>query len=273
MKTNEKIKGKGLSLILGDVDFKAEELQHDSENTIVVNLSNLVLNPYFEFEPDAKAVENLANAIKENGQLTPILVRKKDNYYEVVTGEKRYYACKLIGLEKIKVVVCDFSDQEVQALYMYDLINKDRLNLVAEANMYESIIKNRNISQSEFAKKLNKSRSSISNSLRLLSLEKKVLDLIIKYRLTLGQVKPLIGLDSNFIEEVIERIHNENLSSRDVEKIAQGEKSKNKKITILNDTEKILNRKFDCKSKVRGKKIELTFKSKKELDAFINSLK
>ena len=118
MKTNEKIKGKGLALILGDVDFKAKELQKDRENTIQVDISNIVLNPYFEFEPDPRSVEKLANAIKENGQLTPILVRKKDDYYEVITGEKRYFACRSIGLEKIKVVVCDFSDQEVQELYM-----------------------------------------------------------------------------------------------------------------------------------------------------------
>ena len=273
MKVNEKIKGKGLSLILGDVDFKAEELQHDNENSILVDISNLILNPYFEFEPDPRAIEKLANAIKENGQLTPILVRKKDNYYEVVTGEKRYYACKSIGLEKIKVVVCDFSDREIQELYMYDLINKDRLNLVSEAKLYSNIIKYKNVSQSELAKRLGKSRSSISNSLRILTLDKSVLNLVNKYKLTLGQVKPLIGLDNEVITNLIERINSEKLSSREIEVIARGEKNKNKKIIILNETERMINQRYSCKSRVRGNKIELTFRNKKELEVFINSLK
>lgn len=273
MKTNEKTKGKGLSLILGDdLDFKAEELQHDSENTISVNLSDLVLNPFIEFEPDSKAIAKLTEAIKENGQLTPILVRKKDNYYEVVTGEKRYYACKEIGLEKIKVVVCDFDDQEVQELYMYDLLNKDRLNLVTEAKLYKSIIENKGINQSELAKRLDRSRSSISNSLRLLTLDNSVLKLIVKYKLTLGQVKPLIGLDTDYIIEVIERINKQGLSSREIERIAKGEKSKHKSLCIINDVEKKLNDKFNCKTKLRGKKIEFTFKSGRELQNFINSI-
>ena len=127
MKTNEKIKGKGLALILGDVDFKAKELQKDQENTILVDINKIILNSYFEFEPDPRSIEKLANAIKENGQLTPILVRSKNDYYEVITGEKRYFACKSIGLEKIRVVVCDFTDQEVQELYMYDSFFIDKI--------------------------------------------------------------------------------------------------------------------------------------------------
>lgn len=273
MKTNEKTRGRGLSLILGDVDFKAEELQQDNEHAFYVDLSSLVLNPYFEFEPDSRAIEKLANAIKENGQLTPILVRKKDNYYEVVTGEKRYYACKSIGLDKIKVVVCDFSDNEVQELYMYDSFNKERLNLVVEARLYKSVIDYKKISQSELSRKLGKSRSSISNSLRLLSLDEEILNLIIKYKLTLGQVKPLIGLEKDYIIELIERIKEEKLSSRTIEAITHGEKNKNKRLIILNDKERMLNKKYNCHSKVRGKKIELIFKSKKELEEFINSLK
>ncbi len=273
MKINEKTKGKGLSLILGDnLDFKAEELQHNSENTILVKLSDLVLNPFIEFEQDSKAIAKLAEAIKENGQLTPILVRKKDNYYEVVTGEKRYYACKIIGLDKIKVVVCDFDDQEVQELYMYDLLNKDRLNLVTEAKLYKSIIENKGISQSELAKRLDRSRSSISNSLRLLTLDNEVLKLIVKYKLTLGQVKPLIGLDTDYIIEIIENINKQGLSSRDIEDIAKAEKSKHKSLCIINDTERKINDKFNCKTKIRGKKIEFTFKNSNELQKFVNSL-
>lgn len=273
MKINEKTKGKGLALILGDLDYKAKELQKDSENTIQVDMANIVLNPYFEFSPDSRSVEKLANAIKENGQLTPILVRKKENYYELITGEKRYYACKSIGLDKIKVVVCDFSDQEVQELYMYDSFNKDRLNLVSEAKLYRNIIELKKINQSELAKRLGKSRSSISNSLRLLTLDKEVLDLVAKYKLTLGQVKPLIGLDTEIIIKLISRINSEKLSSREIELIARGEKNKNKKIIILNETERMLNQRYSCKSRVRGNKIELTFRNKKELEVFINSLK
>ena len=160
-----------------------------------------------------------------------------------------------------------------QELYMYDLINKDRLNLVSEAKLYSNIIKYKNVSQSELAKRLGKSRSSISNSLRILTLDKSVLNLVNKYKLTLGQVKPLIGLDTEIIIKLISRINSEKLSSREIEVIARGEKNKNKKIIILNETERMINQRYSCKSRVRGNKIELTFRNKKELEVFINSLK
>ena len=151
--------------------------------------------------------------------------------------------------------------------------NKEKLNLVSEAKLYRNIIEFKKINQTELAKRLGKSRSSISNSLRLLSLDKEVLDLIAKYKLTLGQVKPFIGLSKDYIIELIERINIEKLSSREIEVITRGEKNKNKKIIILNDIEKMLNNKYKCKSKVRGAKVELVFKNKQELEEFINLLK
>lgn len=273
MKINEK-KGKGLSLILGDdLDFKAENLQQNSEQAILINIDSLVLNPYFEVFPEEKEIENMANAIRENGQLTPILVRKKEDKYEVVTGEKRYYACKLLGLQSIKVVVCDLKDNEVQDIYLYDLLKKNKLNLVSEARLYQGLIKNKGINQTELANRLGKSRASISNILRILKLNKKALRLINKYQLSLGQVKPLIGLENSNIESLIERINKEKLSSRDVEKIAFAEKNKNKGLSLINEKEKHLNTILNCKSKIRGKKVEFTFKTKKELDDFISNLK
>lgn len=272
MKTNEK-KGRGLSLIFGDdLDFKTKDLQKN-ESAIEIDIDNLVLNPFFEVFPEDKEIEKMANAIKNGGQLTPILVRKKEDKYEVVTGEKRYYACKFLGLQNIKVIVCDLKDNEVQDIYLYDLLNKNKLNLVSEARLYQGLIKNKGINQTELASRLGKSRSSISNVLRILKLNKKSLKLISKYQLTLGQVKPLIGLETSNIESLIERINKENLSSRDVEKIVSAEKKKNKGLSLINEKEKQLNALFNCKSKLRGKKVEFTFKTKKELEEFISGLK
>lgn len=273
MKTNEKTRSKGLSLILGDdLDYKVQRLQSNTENIVLLDIDSLTLNEEFKYEPDQKDVEKLAGAIQENGQITPILVRKKDGHYEVVTGEKRYFACKYLGMDKIKVVICDFSDNEVHDLYLYDLFDKNKLNLVYEAKLYKNIIENKGISQTELANRLNKSRSTISNFLRILSFDDDILNTIMTNKLTLGQVKPLVGLTSKVISLLIERIVNENLSSRDIEVLAALEKNKNKKIYLASENEKKINIINNCKSKIRGRKIELIFKDNESLKEFINKI-
>ncbi len=259
--------GKGLSSLLGDKKFSILE---NVKNEL--NIEDIVINkdqPRKNFKKEE--LDELANSIKKYGVLQPILVRKlNNNKYQIIAGERRYRASKIAGLKTIPAIIKDFNDEESFNLSIIENIQRENLNAVEEAYAYKTLMENYNYTHQNIADKVGKSRSHITNIIRLLNLPDVVLSHLINGNIEMGHARALINC--NFIEDIIDHIVDNKLSVRDVEKLIKKERNFQKKQTKKED-ERINTLKqkgFNCK--ISNKSISFRFNSKKELDSFINNL-
>ena len=202
--------GRGLSALFGDESPKASA-QNDVPNKIAI--SDLTRNPYQPRETfnEAKLIE-LVNSIKKNGIIQPIAVRPKKSEagkYEIVAGERRWLAAQKAGLHDIPVNVLDLSDVESLEVAIVENIQRDDLSPIEEARGYKRLSDEFKYDHESISKLMSKSRSHISNTLRLLSLPKDVIAMLEEGTLTSGQARPLIGLAnaSSIAEEILSLIH------------------------------------------------------------------
>jgi len=218
--------GRGLSALFGDSSPK--ENKADVVNLNKISISDLSRNPY---QPrqffDEEKLEELSNSIKKNGIIQPIAVRPKKSdsgKYEIVAGERRWLAAQRAGLHEIPVNILDLSDSESLEVAIVENIQRDDLNAVEEAKGYERLSKEFKYDHESISKLMSKSRSHISNSLRILTLPPDVLNLIEEGSLTAGQARPLIGLidPSRMAEEIVLK----NYSARKVEYLVKSKKIK-----------------------------------------------
>lgn len=259
--------GKGLSSLLGDKKFSILE---NVKNEL--NIEDIVINkdqPRKNFKKEE--LDELANSIKKYGVLQPILVRKlNNNKYQIIAGERRYRASKIAGLKTIPAIIKDFNDEESFNLSIIENIQRENLNAVEEAYAYKTLMENYNYTHQNIADKVGKSRSHITNIIRLLNLPDVVLSHLINGNIEMGHARALINC--NFIEDIIDHIVDNKLSVRDVEKLIKKEGNFQKKQTKKED-ERINTLKqkgFNCK--ISNKSVSFRFNSKKELDSFINNL-
>lgn len=259
--------GKGLSSLLGDKKFSILE---NVKNEL--NIEDIVINkdqPRKNFKKEE--LDELANSIKKYGVLQPILVRKlNNNKYQIIAGERRYRASKIAGLKTIPAIIKDFNDEESFNLSIIENIQRENLNAVEEAYAYKTLMENYNYTHQNIADKVGKSRSHITNIIRLLNLPDVVLSHLINGNIEMGHARALINC--NFIEDIIDHIVDNKLSVRDVEKLIKKEGNFQKK-QIKKEDERINTLKqkgFNCK--ISNKSISFRFNSKKELDSFINNL-
>jgi ParB family chromosome partitioning protein len=221
--------GRGLSALFGDEKPKDKPQEIKKSNT--VSISDLSRNPYQprEYFSEEK-LEELANSIKKNGIIQPIAVRPKKiepGKYEIVAGERRWLAAQKAGLHDIPVNVLDLSDVESLEVAIVENIQRDDLNPIEEAKGYKRLSEEFDYDHESISKLMSKSRSHISNTLRLLSLPKDVVGMLEEGSLTSGQARPLIGLvnASSIAEEVVQK----NYSARKVEYLVKSKKSGSKK--------------------------------------------
>lgn len=259
--------GKGLSSLLGDKKFSILE---NVKNEL--NIEDIVINkdqPRKNFKKEE--LDELANSIKKYGVLQPILVRKlNNNKYQIIAGERRYRASKIAGFKTIPAIIKDFNDEESFNLSIIENIQRENLNAVEEAYAYKTLMENYNYTHQNIADKVGKSRSHITNIIRLLNLPDVVLSHLINGNIEMGHARALINC--NFIEDIIDHIVDNKLSVRDVEKLIKKEGNFQKK-QIKKEDERINTLKqkgFNCK--ISNKSISFRFNSKKELDSFINNL-
>lgn len=259
--------GKGLSSLLGDKKFSILE---NVKNEL--NIEDIVINkdqPRKNFKKEE--LDELANSIKKYGVLQPILVRKlNNNKYQIIAGERRYRASKIADLKTIPAIIKDFNDEESFNLSIIENIQRENLNAVEEAYAYKTLMENYNYTHQNIADKVGKSRSHITNIIRLLNLPDVVLSHLINGNIEMGHARALINC--NFIEDIIDHIVDNKLSVRDVEKLIKKEGNFQKK-QIKKEDERINTLKqkgFNCK--ISNKSISFRFNSKKELDSFINNL-
>ena len=218
--------GRGLSALFGDQPSNEELYKEKQLNKI--SISDLSRNPYQPRNTfNQEKLEELSNSIRKKGVIQPIAVRPKKNdsgKYEIVAGERRWLAAQRAGLHEIPVNILDLSDAESLEVAIVENIQRDDLNPVEEAKGYERLSKEFKYDHESISKLMSKSRSHISNSLRLLTLPPDVLNMIEEGSLTAGQARPLIGLidPSRVAEEIVLK----NYSARKVEYLVKSKKIK-----------------------------------------------
>ena len=235
--------GRGLSALFGDEKNHEKHAETSILNKLLI--SDLSRNPYQPRQNFSETkLEELANSIKKNGIIQPIAVRPKksaDGKYEIVAGERRWLAAQRAGLHEIPVTVLDLSDVESLEVAIVENIQRDDLNPIEEARGYKRLNEEFNYDHDSISKLMSKSRSHVSNTLRLLTLPSDVISMLEEGTLTSGQARPLIGLSnaSSIAEEIVAK----NYSARKVEYLTRNKKSDNsaKKIdtNIIKAQEKI----------------------------------
>lgn len=263
----KKVLGKGLSAIFSD--FK-----EDSENIENIPINNIKPSPYQprDFNNESN-LQELANSIKEKGVIQPIIIRKINDVYELIAGERRLKASKLAGLETIAAIVKNFSDEEAAQIALIENIQREDLNPLEEALAYKKLIENFKYTQEELAEKLGKNRATIANTLRLLNLPKQIIKLIKENKITAGHARALLSLnDEKFQIELANLIAAKKINVRDTEAIV-----KEKTINFdFSEYENLLQNALKIKTKIKYSgnkgKIEINFDSKKELEDLVKKL-
>jgi ParB family chromosome partitioning protein len=224
---SDKKLGKGLSALLGDNNKNKRPISSQSSSEEVVDIISLekivagIYQPRQNF--DQNELEELANSIKEHGLIQPILLRKtEEDKYEIIAGERRFRAAKIANLTQIPCFIKKINNHEALEIAILENVQRSDLSLIEEANGYKQLIDEFSYTQEHIAKKIGKSRSHITNLLRLLSLPKMVREFLEKKLISMGHARAIIN--SNNPEEFAKKIIKESLTVRDVENLVRDEK-------------------------------------------------
>ena len=223
--------GKGLdSLIGGDFQKEAEMVsgrkkvndKKDKEPTgqeVLVKLRDIEPNrnqPRKQFEEDS--LEELADSIKNYGIIQPLIVRRQGDHYEIVAGERRWRAAKMAGLKEVPVIVKEYDERQLSEISLVENLQREDLNPIEEAMAYQRLLKEFHLKQEEVAERVSKSRTVITNALRLLRLDEKLQTMLVEGLITTGHAKVLLGLDNPKQQLLLaEKIVDEQLSVRETE--------------------------------------------------------
>ena len=274
--------GTGLSQLMGEATAEVGTVASDTTLPLdVIKPNKNQPRQSFEAEP----LSELADSIKQNGVLQPIMVRKVGSKYEIVAGERRFQAAKIAGLKEIPVLVREVSDDDVLKLALIENLQRSDLNPIEEARGYKSLIEQNNLTQEALAKAVSKSRPTIANSLRLLDLPKEVQNLIGEGKLTAGHARAILavaGEDGRI--RLAKKVVDENLSVRQTESLAPLFSGNNSVPTHREPTPKSFKRAarelklaLDAQvrvKKVRGKnKIEIEFESEDDLARLVDRIR
>ena len=234
--------------------------------------------PRRNFEEDS--LLELADSIKQFGVLQPLIVRKRNDYYEIIAGERRWRAAKLAGIKEIPVIVKDYSQQEIVEIALIENIQRENLNPIEEAMAFKRLLTEFNLKQDEVAERVSKSRTAVTNSMRLLKLNEKVQQMIVDDMISTGHARALLAIDDPEQQyQLANKIFDEKLSVRETEKLIKElknpKKPKPKKVVenafiyedIGNKMKQVLGTKVNVTSKGNGKgKIEIEYYSDEELE-------
>ena len=248
--------GRGLSALFGDQ--KIVEKPKEFKQSNLISIGDLTRNPYQPRQSfSEEKLTELSNSIKKNGIIQPIAVRPNklgNGKYEIVAGERRWLAAQRAGLHEIPVIVLDLSDVESLEVAIVENIQRDDLNPIEEAKGYKRLNDEFNYDHESISKLMSKSRSHISNTLRLLTLPSDVIAMLEEGTLTSGQARPLIGISN--ASSIAEEIVSKNYSARKVEYLIRNRKSNNKEKTIDSNILKTQER----IEKILGLKVNITNK-------------
>lgn len=233
---------------------------------------------------DEDALIELSESIKQHGVLQPLLVQEKKGYYEIVAGERRWRAAKLAGLKEVPVIIKKFTDQEIVEISLIENIQRENLNPIEEAIAYKRLLTEFNLKQDEVAERVSKSRTAVTNSMRLLKLEKRVQQMVIEEKLSTGHARALLGIEDLELQyQMANKVFDEKLSVREVEKLVKSmntPKKEAKKPVEINQAvyddmseklKQIMGTKVSIMPKNQEKgKIEIEYYSSDELERIID---
>ena len=171
---------------------------------------------------DEDGLIELSESIKQFGVLQPILVQKKDDYYEIIAGERRWRAAKLAGIKEVPVIIKDFTEQEAVEISLIENIQRESLNPIEEAHAYKRLMEEFHLRQDEIAERVSKSRTAVTNSMRLLKLDDRVQQMVVDEMLTTGHVRTLLALENKELQyNTAMKIFDEKLSVRETERLVK----------------------------------------------------
>ena len=299
MATKKRGLGQGIdSLIPNKVNVNKEseiiKVNADSEKKdgIFVNINKVEPNreqPRKNFDEDS--LVDLSESIKQVGVLQPLLVLDKKDYYEIIAGERRWRAAKLAGLKEVPVRIMNLTDQEVVEISLVENIQRENLNPIEEAFAYKRLLTECHLKQDEVAERVSKSRTAVTNSMRLLKLDERVQQMVIDDMITTGHARALLGIeDAEKQYATAQKIFDENLSVRETEKLVKKiQKNKDvpvekKKVSdpameaIYHDLEEKMKSILGTKVAINKKddqkgKIEIEYYSMDELDRIIDLIR
>lgn len=288
MENNRKALGKGLDQLFNNDHFDLNQLEKEivesatKKDILEINLNEIRSNPYQPRKHfDEEALKELAQSIKENGLIQPIIVKKSIRGYELIAGERRVRASKIAGLTTIAAIIRDFSDEEMMEIALLENIQREDLSPIEEAEGFFRIINKTNITQEELAEKVGKSRTHVTNMLGLLRLPEYVRNLVNTKELSMSHARILSKIsDQDKIVELAKKIIEQNMSVHDLEELIQdSDLNKVKKITRKESEnneysayQTLLREKFGAKVKIRKNKVEIPFHSKEELNEILNKI-
>ena len=286
--------GKGLANLFSEEAIE-EEKEVVVKEVIVKEPSDTMLK-ITEVEPnrnqprknfDEDLLQELADSIKQYGIIQPLIVQKRDDYYEIIAGERRWRAAKIAGLKEVPVIIKDYTDREIVEIALIENIQRADLNPIEEAQAYQRLIKEYNLKQDEVAEKVSKSRATITNSMRLLKLDDRVKQMLIDEMITSGHARALLGIEDKELQYTISmRVFDEKMSVRDIEKIIKDmSKPTSEKKTEIDEAvilayknledkiKNIIGSKVVIKNKDNNKgKIEIDYYSQEELERIVDMI-
>tara|TARA_B100000959_G_scaffold196236_1_gene205216 strand:- start:5658 stop:6506 length:849 start_codon:yes stop_codon:yes gene_type:complete len=215
--------GRGLSALFGDIEKKTESSQTHINKVPIADLQRNKYQPRTIF--DEEKLAELSSSIKKNGVIQPIAVRPnkyETGKFEIVAGERRWLAAQKAGLNEVPVTVLNIDDQKSLEIAIVENIQRQDLNIIEEARGYQKLIKKFGYDHAKISKFMSKSRSHVSNTLRLLNLPKDIIGLMEEGKLTAGQARPLIGMPN--ASEIAENIVTKKVAAREVESLAKRKK-------------------------------------------------
>ena len=285
--------GSGLNVLIPQNN--PPKANSENENEAAVDF----MVPISKVEPDREqprkffnedALQELADSIKQYGVFQPLLVQKEKDYYKIIAGERRWRAAKIAGLKEIPVIVKELSDQEIAEIQLIENIQREDLNPIEIAEGYRQLIDKYGFTQDELAEKISKSRTAITNTLRLLKLDERVRQMIVDELISTGHARAILSIeDSDKQYEFAQKIFDEKMSVRDVEKAIKNMqkdpkvKKDNQKIdkkteSIYHSLEENMKQIMGTKVTIQAKngnqgKVEIEYYSQDELDRIVNMIR
>lgn len=284
--------GKGIDAMIPTIDSmpkgRLKKPLESEKGETYLNINEVEPNreqPRKNFNEDA--LQELSESIKQHGIIQPIVVTKKDDYYQIIAGERRWRAAKLAKLKEVPVIIKDYTPEEVMEIALIENIQREDLNPVEEALAYQNLIEEYKLKQDEVAERVSKSRTAITNSLRLLKLDKRILDMLVDEQISSGHARALLAIPEKEEQyNLAMKIFDERLSVRETEKLVKS-MSKPKKVKVKeklenefiyrdleNQLRDIIGTKVTINPKTNKKgKIEIEYYSQEELEKIIEYFK
>ena len=283
--------GKGLDSLIPNktektvkTEKKPEQKNEESQNSsgeILVKINQVEPNreqPRKEFDEDS--LMELADSIKQFGILQPLVVQKRKDYYEIIAGERRWRAAKIAGIKEVPIIIRDYTDQEIVEISLIENIQRENLNPIEEAMAYKRLLEEFHLKQDEVAERVSKSRTAVTNSMRLLKLSPRVQQMIVDDMISTGHARALLAIDDEEQQyQLANRIFDEKLSVRETEKLVKALKNPKKEVkkqkqehtfvydNIEEQMKNIIGTKVSVNPKANGKgKIEIEYYSEEELE-------